>query len=88
MPRPDLPTGVRPAVRLWELVTTYFECEPWLASPAECDARNVASARLLERVGFTREGLRRRHTWIKGEWTDDLLYGLLEEDFFGVATTS
>ena len=55
---------------------------------AECDARNVASARLLERVGFTREGLRRRHTWIKGEWTDDLLYGLLEEDFFGVATTS
>ena len=44
---------------------------------AECDARNVASARLLERVGFTREGLRRQHTWIKHEWTDDLLYGLL-----------
>jgi RimJ/RimL family protein N-acetyltransferase len=55
---------------------------------AECDARNVASARLLERVGFVREGLLRQHTWIKGEWTDDLLYGLLEEDFFGVATTS
>jgi RimJ/RimL family protein N-acetyltransferase len=55
---------------------------------AECDARNVASIRLLERLGFTREGLLRRHTWIKGEWTDDLLYGLLEEDFLGVATTS
>ena len=55
---------------------------------AECDARNLASARLLERVGFVREGLLRRHTWIKGEWTDDLLYGLLEEDFFGVGTTS
>ena len=51
---------------------------------AECDARNTASARLLERTGFTREGLLRRHTWIKGEWTDDLLYGLLEVDFFGV----
>jgi RimJ/RimL family protein N-acetyltransferase len=49
---------------------------------AECDARNTASARLLERVGFTREGLRRQHTWIKGEWTDDLLYGLLAADRF------
>jgi RimJ/RimL family protein N-acetyltransferase len=48
---------------------------------AECDARNTASARLLERVGFAREGHRREHTWIKGEWTDDLLYGLLSRDY-------
>jgi RimJ/RimL family protein N-acetyltransferase len=44
---------------------------------AECDARNVRSARLLERVGFRREGRRAANTWIKGEWTDDLLFGLL-----------
>jgi aminoglycoside 6'-N-acetyltransferase len=44
---------------------------------AECDARNTASARLLERVGFRREGLRPRYTWIKGEWTDDVLFGML-----------
>jgi RimJ/RimL family protein N-acetyltransferase len=44
---------------------------------AECDARNVRSARLLGRLGFAREGCRRRHTFIKGEWTDDLLFGLL-----------
>jgi RimJ/RimL family protein N-acetyltransferase len=48
---------------------------------AECDARNTASARLLERVGFQREGLRRSHTWFKGEWTDDLLFGLLRSDY-------
>ena len=48
---------------------------------AECDARNVASARLLERAGFTREGLRRSHTWIKGEWTDDLLFGILADEW-------
>jgi RimJ/RimL family protein N-acetyltransferase len=47
---------------------------------AECDARNTASARVLERAGFTREGCRRAHTWIKNEWTDDLLYGLLADD--------
>jgi RimJ/RimL family protein N-acetyltransferase len=55
---------------------------------AECDARNVASYRLLERTGFRREGLLRQHSWVKGEWTDDLIYGLLEVDFFGAETTS
>jgi RimJ/RimL family protein N-acetyltransferase len=48
---------------------------------AECDARNVASARLLERVGFRREGLRIANSWFKGEWTDDLLFGLLRADW-------
>jgi RimJ/RimL family protein N-acetyltransferase len=48
---------------------------------AEADARNLKSARLLERVGFIREGLRRSHTWIKNEWTDDLLYGVLATDW-------
>ena len=50
---------------------------------AECDARNTASARLLERVGFQREGLRRSNSWFKGEWTDDLLFGLLRTDYLG-----
>jgi aminoglycoside 6'-N-acetyltransferase len=48
---------------------------------AECDARNTASARLLERVGFRQEGLRLSNTWFKGEWTDDLLFGLLRRDY-------
>ncbi len=46
---------------------------------AECDARNQDSARLLERVGFQNEGRRPANTWIKGEWTDDLLFGLLTD---------
>ena len=44
---------------------------------AECDARNLASARLLTRAGFQLEGRLRSHTWIKGEWTDDLWFGVL-----------
>lgn len=47
----------------------------------ECDSRNVASASLLERLGFTREGLLRQQTYIKGEWTDDLIYGLLSGEW-------
>ena len=48
---------------------------------AECDARNERSAKLLARLGFRQEGHRVENTWIKGEWTDDLLFGLLAEDF-------
>jgi RimJ/RimL family protein N-acetyltransferase len=48
---------------------------------AECDARNVRSARLLERAGFTCEGRLREHTWAKGEWTDDLWFGLLVQEW-------
>jgi RimJ/RimL family protein N-acetyltransferase len=44
---------------------------------AECDARNTRSARLLTRLGFRQEGHRVQSSWMKGEWTDDLLFGLL-----------
>ncbi|ANZ40315.1 GNAT family N-acetyltransferase [Lentzea guizhouensis] len=48
---------------------------------AECDARNERSVKLLKRLGFRQEGHRVENTWIKGEWTDDLLFGLLAKDF-------
>lgn len=47
----------------------------------ECDARNRPSAGLFERLGFTREGHLRQQTFIKGEWTDDLIYGLLATEW-------
>ena len=50
---------------------------------AGSDARNVRSAALLVRAGFRPEGHRRAHSWLKGEWTDDLLFGLLAEDWPG-----
>ena len=47
---------------------------------ADIDPRNVASARLLERLGFVREGLL-RDRWIVGdEVSDSALYGLLDKD--------
>jgi RimJ/RimL family protein N-acetyltransferase len=46
-----------------------------------CDVRNAASAAVLERIGMRREGHLRASTWAKGEWTDDLLYGLLSEEW-------
>jgi aminoglycoside 6'-N-acetyltransferase len=36
---------------------------------------------VLERLGMRREGHLRQSTWAKGEWTDDLVYGLLHEEW-------
>lgn len=63
------------------LLDRLFTVEGLRRVSAECDARNTASARLLERAGFRLEGRRPAHTWIKGEWTDDLLFGLLAADW-------
>ena len=44
-------------------------------------ARNDGSRRVLEKAGFTKEGLLRRHVTTKdGQTTDDLIYGILREE--------
>ncbi len=48
---------------------------------AYCDARNAASAAVLDRLGMRREGHLRESTWAKGEWTDDLLYAVLDHEW-------
>jgi len=50
---------------------------------ASLDARNERSAKLLERVGFRREGHQIQSSWWKGEWTDDLFYAMLAREWPG-----
>ena len=50
---------------------------------AACIPTNIASIRVLEKCGFSREGLARRYLCINGVWQDHLLFGLLTEDFRG-----
>lgn len=47
---------------------------------ADIDPRNQSSANLLERLGFTREGLLRERWVVGGEVSDSALYGLLKTD--------
>jgi RimJ/RimL family protein N-acetyltransferase len=47
----------------------------------ECDARNAASARVLQRLGMRQEGHLRESTWAKGEWTDDRVFAILDRDW-------
>ena len=45
------------------------------------DARNSASARVLERLGMRREAHLRENEWVKGEWTDEVVYALLDREW-------
>ena len=47
---------------------------------AACLPHNVASIKLLEKVGFTREGHARNYLCINGQWQDHLLYARVFED--------
>ena len=46
-----------------------------------CDARNEASARLMQRLGMRQEAHFRRNELVKGEWCDELDYALLDEEW-------
>jgi RimJ/RimL family protein N-acetyltransferase len=45
------------------------------------DARNTASARVLERLGMRREAQLVENEWVKGEWTDEVVYGVLADEW-------
>lgn len=47
---------------------------------ADIDPRNLASIRLVERLGFIREGLLRARWMVDGRIADSAIYGLLQTD--------
>ena len=47
---------------------------------ADIRPENLPSQRLVERLGFTAEGLLRRYLDIDGDWRDHLTFSLLAED--------
>ena len=50
---------------------------------AACLPHNAVSVGLLERVGFTREGLARQYLCINGTWMDHVLYAFVQGDPIG-----
>ncbi|WP_437874690.1 GNAT family N-acetyltransferase [Sorangium sp. So ce513] len=52
---------------------------------AHVDPENRASIRVLERLGFARDGLLRENWYYDGRYTDTAIYGLLRRDADGVA---
>lgn len=52
---------------------------------ADADPRNGASMRVLEKLGFVREGYLRERWEIGGEIQDAVMYGLLQREWRGLA---
>ncbi|GAA3972056.1 GNAT family protein [Streptomyces marokkonensis] len=48
---------------------------------AEADTRNGASARVLEKIGFVREGTLREECVVNGEVSDTWVYGLIRREW-------
>ena len=48
---------------------------------AKANPRNIASQRVLEKAGFTREGVIRKDVFIRGQWQDGVLYSILREEW-------
>lgn len=49
---------------------------------AEADTRNAASARVLEKLGFTLEGTLREDCVVNGDVSDSWVFGLLRREWF------
>lgn len=58
-----------------------FEVLKFHRISATCFPNNLASKRLLEKVGFKQEGYLREEIYIRGQWRDSLLFSILENDF-------
>ncbi len=66
------------AVLAWAFATTDLN-----RVQAECDTRNPASARVLEKLGFRREGTLREDCVVEGVVSDSWVYGLLRREWPG-----
>ncbi len=51
---------------------------------SEVNPENKASLRVLEKVGFIKEGYLRKNLKVADEWCDHVCMALLEEEFFAV----
>ena len=50
---------------------------------ATCDAQNIGSARVLEKIGMRREGHRIEDIYQRGRWRDTLAYAILAREWRG-----
>lgn len=47
----------------------------------QLDARNTASAKVLERLGMRREAELVENEWVKGEWASEVVYAMLTSEW-------
>jgi RimJ/RimL family protein N-acetyltransferase len=50
---------------------------------ARCDARNLASANVMRRLGMSQEAHFRQHSFNKGRWEEELVWAILADEWRG-----
>ncbi|MGO9877920.1 MAG: GNAT family N-acetyltransferase [Acidimicrobiales bacterium] len=53
----------------------------------QCDGRNLASARVMEGIGMRKEAHLRENEFVKGEWTDELVFAMLADEWARLQST-
>ena len=65
-----------------QLIVDYlFLSKELVRVQALADVRNFASQRVLEKVGFKKEGIVRKSAFTRGEWKDGCLYSITREEW-------
>ena len=83
---PRRPRHAHGTEAITELVRYLFEYRTKHKVCADCDIRNEPSWKLLERVGFRREGEMHEAFWDGDGWASEYLYGMLASDWHARAT--
>ena len=68
------------AVKL--LVNHLFRTKDTIRIEAECSPENIASIRVLEKAGFTYEGLKRKVIYVQGRYLDGAIYSILRDEAY------
>jgi len=63
------------------LVDFLFLSKDIVRIQAGTDKKNLASQRVLENAGFTKEGIMRKMIFIRGNWTDSVIYSILRDEW-------
>jgi RimJ/RimL family protein N-acetyltransferase len=63
------------------LVDYLFLLKDIMRIQADADSQNMASRRVLEKVGFKKEGVLRKLYFEQGEWRDSVLYSIMREEW-------
>ncbi|MGB3512938.1 MAG: GNAT family protein [Microcoleaceae cyanobacterium] len=48
---------------------------------AKCEIKNIASARVMEKVGMKYEGILRKYMFMKGKYSDLKIYSIIKDEF-------
>jgi RimJ/RimL family protein N-acetyltransferase len=63
------------------MVDYLFLSKDTMRIQAQTDPRNIASHKVLEKVGFKKEGTLRKSFFMRGEWRDAYIYSILREEW-------